>query len=253
MDGSLGEYNPSGVTLDPTKLNVYQIGIQYLGAGAIVFEIETAPAGNNPTWVTVHTLSFPNTISVPSFTNPSFQFQLTAYSAGSTTNLSAKSASYAGFIEGDKILQGNRYSYYAQSTGVGAASYTCLFSIRNTLFYNGKSNQSVINLLSIAGAIKHTSPCTIYIFKDATLAGVPNFTQYATSSVSYFDNAATTATIASNDQIVWSSTLGETGNFNFTFSDEITIQPGEVLTMVARSSTGTPSYVVCSANTREDQ
>jgi hypothetical protein len=135
---------------------------------------------------------------------------------------------------------------------VGAASYTTLLTIRNTRYYGGRTNQSVINLLSFSGAIKHTSPCTLYIIKDATLAGSPNFTQYSTNSVSYVDTAATTCTF-SNDNLVWSGQLGDTGNFSFSFTDDITLQPGETITIAARSSTGTPSYVLASLNTREDQ
>ena len=68
-----------------------------------------------------------------------------------------------------------------------------------------------------------------------------------------FDNAATTCTFTGNNQIVWSGTLGDTGELFLTFSDEVTLQPGESYTLAAKSSTGTPSYVVGSINTREEQ
>jgi len=101
--------------------------------------------------------------------------------------------------------------------------------------------------------MKHTNPCTIYIFRNATLNGNPVFNQYATNSVSYYDSAATTCTIATNDQIIWSGSLGDTGNFEFQFGDSITIQPGEMITVAAKASSGTPAFVIASVNTREDQ
>jgi hypothetical protein len=249
MDGT----GSSGVTADWTKYNVFQIQIQYLGAGALVFQIEAAFDGNNPTWVTVHAIKLPNTLTATTFGNPSFPFTMSAYSYGSTTDLTVKSGSFAGFIEGVKLNTGPRQSYIASSTGVGAVNYQCLFSVRNSRVFGGRTNQSVINLLSITAAVKHTSPVVIYLFKNATLAGSPNFTAQASSSCSYVDTAATTCTIASNDQLIWSGMLGDTGNFEFTFADDITIQPGEVYTVAAKSVTGTPSYVIASINTREDQ
>lgn len=252
MDGT----GSSGVTLDPTKGNVFQIGIQYLGYGAIVFQIESAPEGNNANFVTVHSLSLPNTLTAPSFRNPSFPFTMAVYSAGSTTNLTAKCASFAGFIEGDKRLHGNRFSYFAQSTAVDAASYRALFTIMNKRYYGGIANQAVINLLSVSGAIKHTSPVILYLVKNTTLAGNPNFTDYSTTSCSSWDTAATTATWSNNNQIIWSGHLGDTGELDHHFNggaEETTLQPGEWLTLCAKAATGTPAYVTGSINTREDQ
>jgi hypothetical protein len=244
---------PSGFTIDPTKLNVFEIGIQYLGAGSVTFAIEIAPGDNNPDFVIVHTMRLPNTLTTTSFGNPSFPFTMAVYSAGSTTNLTLKVGSYAGFIEGDKYLQGPRFSYYGQSNSVSSASYLPLFTVRNTRYFNSRSNQATVNLISIAGAIKHTSPVTIYVFKNATLSGTPNFSQYSTSSATYVDTSATACTISDNNQLVWSGTLGDTGNFAFPFSDSITIQPGETITVAAKAVTGSPSWVTASLNTREDQ
>lgn len=244
---------PSRFVLDPTKFNVFQISIQYLGAGAITFQIEAALSNNNPDWITVHTLRLPNTLTATSFGNPSFPFTMSAYSAGSTTDLTIKCGSFAGFIEGQKKTIGPRFSYYGQSTGVGSGSFLPLFTVRNTRYYGGRTNQAVINILSIAAAIKHTSPVSIYVFRDATLTGSPNFVSYSSSSSSQWDTAATACTIADNRQLVWSGQLGDTGNIDFAFEDEITLQPGETITVAARATTGTPAYVTASLNTREDQ
>jgi len=40
------------------------------------------------------------------------------------------------------------------------------------------------------------------------------------------------------------------GNFN---GEEVTLQPGEWVTLAAKAVTGNPSYVTGSVNTREDQ
>lgn len=249
----------SGVTLDPTKGNVYQVGIQYLGFGAFDFKIEAASAGNNPNFITVHTVRLPNTLTATSFGNPSFPFTMAAYSAGSTTDLAVRVGSYAGFIEGAKVLHGNRFSYFNSSTAVTDTNYRALFSVMNARYYGGRTNQSVINLLSVSGALKHTSPCVFYLFKNATLLGNPAFSTYSTISSSLWDTAATTCTIATNEQLIWTGHLGDTGELDHHFgngiynAEEVTLQPGEWITLACRSVTGTPAYVTGSLNTREDQ
>lgn len=247
----------SGFTIVPTKYNVFQIKIQYLGAGSIVFEVEvTPPNGNNSEWVVAHTMRLPNTLTEVSFGNPSFPFTMAVYSAGSTTNLTLKCGSFAGFVEGQKMLHGNRFSYYAQSTAVDASSYRALFTVQNTRYYGGRSNQAVINLLSASGALKHTSPCIFYLIRGGALVGNPNFTRYATNSCSLVDTTATAVTFSTNDQIIWSGHLGDTGEFDHHFNSgimEVTLQPGEWVTLAAKATTGTPAYVTGSINTREDQ
>jgi hypothetical protein len=249
----------SGVTADWTKGNVFQINIQYLGFGAITFKVETSADGNNPIWVTVHVMNLPNTLTAPTFTNPSFPFTMAAYSAGSTTNVTVKTASYAGFIEGAKVLQGNRFSYFNQLTTVAATNLQALFTVMNTRYYAGKANQAVINLISVSGAIKHTSPVVYYLIKGGTLAGNPSFTALASNSCSVYDIAATTVTYTTGDQLLWTGHLGDTGELDHHFgngtfnAEELTLQPGEWVTLAAKSTTGTPSYVTGSMNTREDQ
>ncbi len=250
----------SGITLDPTKGNVFQIGIQYLGFGATTFQVEVCPPdGNNADFVTVHTIRNPNSLTATTFGNPAFPFTMAAYSAGSTTNLTVKVGSFAGFIEGVKNLHGNRFTYFNQLTTVGATNLQCLFTLINRRYYSGKVNQAVVNLLSVTGALKHTSPCIFYLIKNGSLAGNPNFAELSTNSVTAWDTAATTVTYTTGDQLVWTGHLGDTGEIDHHFgngvlnSEEITLQPGEWITLAARAVTGTPSYVTGSINTREDQ
>jgi hypothetical protein len=248
MDGT----GYSGVTADWTKFNVFQIGIQYLGAGALIFQIEVAHAGNNPDWVTAHTIRLPNTLTITNFGNPSFPFTMSAYSAGSTTNLTVKCGSFMGAHEGEPRIHGDRQSYINSSTAVVDSSYKALLTIRNGRYFGGRTNQSVIKLLSVAAAIKHTSPVVIYLLRNATLAGSPNFTSFSSTSCSYIDTATTTVTFT-NNSLIWSGPLGDTGNLETIFQEEIRISPGETVTLAARAVTGSPSWVVGSLNTKEFQ
>jgi hypothetical protein len=248
----------SSATIDPTKLNVFQIKIQYLGAGAITLEAEIAPEGNNPEWLVIHNLRLPNTLTKTSFSNPSFPFTMSVYSAGSTTDLVMKCGSFAGFVEGQKKLHGNRFSYYGSTTAASASDYRAIGTIMNSFVHKGKANQSVINILSVNAAVKHTQPVVFYLFKNATLLGNPSFADYAADlSASVTDQAATTCTITGNEQLVWTGHLGETGEIDHSFSeggfDELSLQPGEYLTLAVRSVQNNVSWATGSINTREDQ
>lgn len=89
--------------------------------------------------------------------------------------------------------------------------------------------------------------------RNATLtAGTPNFASYAATSCTFVDTAATACAFGTNDQIVWTASVAESGDFSFMFTDEISIQPGETMTLAVRSVTATAT-VVGSLNTREDQ
>ena len=260
MDGTGSVSNLSGVLLDPTKGNVFQIGIQYLGYGSLSFQIETTSANNNSVFTTVHTIKLPNTLTTTSFRNPCFPFTMAVYSAGSVTNLTVKVGSFGGFIEGQKYLHGNRATYSNTITTVGASNYQCLFTIYNGGVFGSIPSQVVVNILSVTAALKHTSPCLIYLIKGGVLAGNPSFTFGAANSNVLVDTVATTLTYSTNDQILWIGTLGDTGEVDHHFGgtgatnmEELTLQPYEWVTLCAKAATGTPAYVSGALTTREDQ
>ena len=250
LDGS----GYSDFTLDPSKGNVYQIGFQYLGAGPIFCSVEVpAIDGNNATWVLVHTFNFPNSLTSTTLSQPSFPFTMSAYSAGSTTDVSVRISSFAGFIEGKMRLTGPRMTYTDTSTAVSTTSYYALLTIRNDRVFSGRANQSVIHLLSFGGAHDDTTPVTLFLIRNATLVGTPNFTQHSATSSTYVDTAATTCTFTDNEQVVFSLPLGASGNGLVDFGDDVTLQPGETITIAAQAVFGTATYTIASLNTREDQ
>jgi hypothetical protein len=246
----------SGITLNPQKGNVFQIDIQYLGFGDIVFKIEVNPTnGNNPEFVTVHTIRYGNTYTSVSQSQPSFPFTMAAYSAGSTTDVSVSIGSFAGFIEGEKRAIGPRESYYNNSGVTSSTSaYTPLFTVKNGLVFKGRANQVVSNLISLHGASKsNTGLTTFYLIRNATLTGPTNYTAWDTNSATHLDSASTGCSFTDNSQVVWTGNVAESSSFNYALSDqEITLQPGESYTLAVRSVTAT-AVCIGGINTREDQ
>ena len=246
----------SGITADWSKGQVFQIDIQYLGFGGIVFKVEVVGSGNNPDFVVVHTIAVPNSRTTPTVTQPSFPFTMSAYSAGSTTDVSVEISSFAGFVEGKPMLNGPKMTHTKATSGfVGSAAstYYPLFTLCNSISFKGRANQSTVNVTGMAGGHDDATPVTYYMLRNATLLGTPNFTEHSTNSCVYKDTAATTCTISNQDQIIESIPVGQNAGFidRYEFGD-ITIQPGETLTLACTASTGTATYVDGTLNTRED-
>jgi len=252
LDGS----GPSGFTLAPSKGNVYQVGVQYLGSGTITFDVEVTYAdGNNPEWARVHTLKIPNTQTAVSLTQPAFPFTAAAYSAGSTTNVSVSVGSYAGFIEGDINNIGPRSSYYITSAVTSSISaFKPLFTVKNSNVFAGRANQTVGHLIDVNASVNgNTNSQTIlFVVRNAVLTGPTNFTQFSSYSSTYWDTTATACTFEAKD-VIWSGSLAQADSVRAAFSDrEITLQPGESISVVVRSTAATATCIG-SLNIREDQ
>lgn len=256
-DGTGSASNPSGFLLDPTKGNVGVISIQYLGFGSIAFALETTPSGNNSVFSTVHVFKFPNTRTAPTLTQPAFPFLLSAYNSDTAASaVTCKCASFAGFNAGKRKLTGPRMTYF-NNAGVTSSTtaYVPLFTVRNDIIFAGRANQCVVNLLSVSGATKGNanSVTTFFLIRNATLStGTPAFAAFDSSSCTYWDTAATACTFSANAQVIWSTTVTQDGEFIFGFTDEVTLQPGETITLAVRSNAAT-STCLGQINTREDQ
>ena len=246
----------SGFTLDKTKGNVFQIGIAWLGFGPVAFSImQPSVAGNNSNWIVVHTINNPNSRTSVHSNQPSFPFTMAAYSGGSTTNVSVSVGSVGGFIEGVKRFTGPRQTYFNTAAVTSSTSaYIPIISIRNDFVYATRANQSVINLLSVGGAANGNtnSSTSFFLIKNAALTGPVSWAAWAATSCTYTDSGATGCTFSSNDQVVWTGSISQAGQFVFPFTDDIMLQPGETITIAVRSVTATAACIG-QLNTREDQ
>lgn len=257
LDGTGSSSNPSGVQLNPQYGNVYQVGVQYLGFGSITFAIEVATSGNNAEFVNVHTIRYPNTASSVSMSQPSFPFLAAASSAGSTTDVSVAVSSYAGFNEGKQVNLGPRSSYRSSAAVTSSTSvFTPLFTVRNAITFASRANQTVVKLIDVGGSAKGNANAQtqFLLVRDAALTGPVNFSQFGSYSSTYWDTAATGMSTPANSDVIWSRTVLESNDFEYAFRDEeITLQPGESVTLCVKSIAATATASCTGTlNVRED-
>lgn len=227
----------SGSIIDQTKLNVFFIQYQYLGAGAINIWFEKQD-GN---LTLVHTDKYAGLNTEPSVHNPNFHFHIHADNQSTTSDIIVKSSSYAYFVEGK-----TRHIELHQpqnSTGIKSkltvTTEIAIFTIRNKTSYASKTNFIDIFLENIGSSIEASSANnlgTIRLVKNATLGGTPSYTDINTSnSVVEVDVAGTTVTggttifpaplAGKNDKIIENLT-------NY----DIILGPGETMTLAGSSA-----------------
>lgn len=188
MDGT----GPSSMTLDPTKLNVYQIGFQYLGAGAIEFSIEDMETGR---WQLVHRIKYAGTSTVSSLRNPSMQLGLiiktaSGYSGG---NITMKTGSMAGFNEGLITDEGIRHSARGTKSTTGTTPVNIL-TIFNQIEWQNQINRVEVFPDSISVVSEATKTVAVDLIVNPTqVDGTVAYSDVnANASVMQFDTAGTT-------------------------------------------------------------
>lgn len=190
MDGK----GVSGMTLDPSKGNVYEVQYQWLGFGNFIFSIENPVTGK---FVQVHVEEFSNANTTPSMQNPTLPLYGAVKNGGTTTDITVKSSSIAAFTEGmiDEGNQGLPNSTAATLSG-DLTTETAIFSIKSKPIFQGLENRVewAPKIFTVsgngAGAAKFT---TIRARVNTVLGGNPVFNDIATpTSIMSVDIAGTT-------------------------------------------------------------
>lgn len=230
MDGT----GPSGVVLDQTKGNVFQIQYQWLGFGAIQFYIEKPSTG---AFVLVHRIEYANANTAPSILNPALPLFASAENTSNTSNIQIQSSSMAAFVEGTDKLLGLKESSSNTKTSVGTTQ-TNIITIRNKNIFQSKSNRVRINLEFMTVSADGTKNVEIQVTKNTVLGGTPSYSDInANQSVIEVDTAGTTIT---GGRQISDIELGKTeGRDRNLLGLDIILHPGETITFSGAAASGT--------------
>jgi len=245
MDGTGGDNNPSGQSLDPTLGNVYQIKYQYLGFGALYFYVEDSATGS---FVLVHVIRYANLNSTPSLYNPSMPILWGVKNTTNNTNIVVKGGSGMGAVEGKRELLGPRHGENTTKTTV--TTQIAAFTLKNATTYNTIENGGAVRIRTVTfgsntGGVGNGITYLRFI-KNATLGGTLNFVPHDGStsdngvtitngnSVVSIDKGGTTVT-GGNTEYNSIVAIGNSMSENIT-DLELFIGPGETMTFAIEST-----------------
>lgn len=234
MDGT----GASGMTLDQTKLNVFEIQFQYLGAGAITLLIEDDSTGE---FVKAHTVLYANKNITPSVFNPNFHHTMWVDNGVTTSNMIVKSSSYGFFVEGKTDLINTHQPQFGTGSREKTSVTTAvpIFTIRNKTIYVSKDNSIDIVLERFSASIEAGSPNNLgelFVIKNGTLGGSPSFSDINTAnSVIEIDESATS--ISGGQTLFGAALAGKNDKESDNIIDlKIILNPGDTLSFVGASA-----------------
>ena len=230
MDGSNNSINPSGMNLDPSKGNVYQISYGDSFA-AINFSIEDDSTGD---MVLVHILRYNNINITPSTYNATFPLFCEVGNGSSTDVIITKVANMSAFIEGKNIITGplNAHSSDIRTTS-GADGNEDFFTLRGRSTFAGKINKVECLIESISASQDSKAGGNIYITEDATVASQNAFVDVSTNSsvVEISDSTGGENRDVSGGKLLWATGIGKESGFSYDISNlNLRLRPGHTLT-----------------------
>lgn len=234
LDGN----GPSGMTIDPTKLNVYQIDFRWLGVGRARFSVEDQATG---TLIPFHEILFSNQNTQVHLANPSMRvgYRVISLSA-SGTEVSVKGASILGAIQGKIIQNVIPTAVVSDSASLTQNTTHHVLSLKNNLINESgtlnKLNQREILLQNItAGCTASSStPVELFIYKRA----IPSDTlTFQTANTNGAVTCSKTEATLTNGHLTaaFTITTGATANIDLS-QYRIVLPPGEQISVALRST-----------------
>jgi hypothetical protein len=170
----------SGITLDPSKLNVYQINFRWLGSGEIRYAIENPLNGD---MIFFHHEHYSNRNQLPHLDNPSMKIGYVAANLGGGVGVvTCRGSSFLGAIEG--IVERTKLPYSVTTTRNDSmntpGSLYHLISLKNKLVYQGKINTRDLLPRRLTASVNTTGdPAVIRIYWNPVLT---NYLRWTTQS-----------------------------------------------------------------------
>lgn len=241
---------PSGLVLDPSYGNVYQIKYQWLGYGAQTFWIEDPVSGD---FILVHTIQYANQFRQTSLGSPDVQAHLYVTN-GESLGLNSKlfSASFMIGHEGKPNANiGIQFSTYSDGKTLPSANtlYNVL-TIRNpaTLAGSGDDNNVPIKLMNIStlASVSNRPMCVRVVVAPASFGSALTYGAVHANSIA---EAATDTVTVTGGRISFSYWIAAGTSSTADMHDQnLIIYPGQVVTIGAFTTGGTNGGISLSAS-----
>jgi len=216
LDGT----GPSRMTLDTSKLNVFQTQFEWLGAGQLSFAIEDIATGK---LVPFHSIYYAGINTVPSLSNPSMRIGYAAVNAapavGTGVSVSVKGASMLGAIQG-KIRHNvlPRAVIGAKSTNTTSSTKQHMLTLKN----NRINTDGVVNIVNQRELILDALTAGAFMTTGKGLVLVELYKNAQTTAVREYQIITPAITYSTTDTTLSSSNTGQL-IANFVISSDNTI------------------------------
>ena len=234
---TLNGSGPTKMLIDPSKLNVYQIQMQYLGAGKIIFGIEDFDSSNTG-FSSIHMIDYPNQYNVPSINNPNMKVTYGIFSNGSTTAMSMGFVSFGAFTESISVMR-TEPKFTINNLKASISTENSILVIKNKLIYNNIFNTSEIKLLGLGISSDGTKNVTVRLILNPTCGNTStDYLNYLnidnTNSLIAYDVTNKTFT---GGLVISAYSLGKTDHDNLDVSAQnIILTPGDELYVTGTST-----------------
>lgn len=248
LDGT----GPSGMILNPQTGNVYQIGFQYLGFGNAKFYVENPNTGRPYQF---HEIKNANSRTTPVLKNPNVNVLATCANVGGTTAKQLRTASMAGYVEGNLIKLDPKFAY-SQLIDISSLTYVPLTLIKANRVFHDLSCYGEFDFLNLAlSNDSNTKTLTLGFFLNAEVTGEVDY-QYVdedNSIVSYAVLDPATQTITTSEFPFYELVAGGNSNISINVKDmDFVFGPGSSVLIAAKCSS-TPIEGQFSINWYEQQ
>ena len=231
----------SGVTLDPSKLNVYQINFRWLGAGEMRYAIENPLNGD---MMFFHHEHYSNKYEHPHLDNPSLKIGYVAANLGGGVGVvTIRGASFMGAVEG--LVEQTRLPYSVTATRTDSmnspGSLYHLVTLKNKLIYQGKINTRDLLPKRLTGSVNTTGdPAVIRLFWNPIFANNMRWTTQTDFNASLYATENSTGLFTLSAQSIppvaaYHVSNGDTIDVDLT-AIGIHVPPNSYLTAVITSS-----------------
>ena len=239
LDGS----GPSGYTLVPSALNAWQIEFGYLGIAGIKFSWLSP----DNVWIPVHMFSLANVSTATNQLNPTYRVGWIAASEGSTTALTVRGGSGAGFVDGEVAAVRDPFSFTDALFTASTTEYVSL-AIRSASMLGSVINLRDVLLKTISVTCTEASSRTVRVrvVIGGTFSGAQDWTSWS-SGVSVIEYVnPTTTTLSGGRQVLSFAVVSNQSGPPYDVSDSnVRLEPGETLSILLQTVAST---AVCVTN-----
>lgn len=231
--GTGGATNPSGVLLDPTKGNIYEVQFQYLGYGDAYFYVVNGTTGRP---VLCHIVRNANTRVSTNLRNPNLYLTWESRNTGGTTSVTTRGGSGGAFVEGPVTFLGAQFATPPVAVTAGAGVETPILSLRANTTYVNRLSTAQLQIDRFSVACDGTKTVAFRIYKNGTLTAPRWQSVNTVTSAAGYDVNATAFSIGSGT-LVYAFSVGKTGNTTEDVTNiDLFLQAGDYLTITATSA-----------------